>query len=167
MKLLVLLFIHLILQSGYSLECQFSSNKELGAELLSEINEEKLTCLSNKVHLSFDDGPSVNVTTEILKELKLRSVKASFFVTTTNLDPVHPSYKENRKIVEQSLLDGHLIADHGHEHNSYDLRMDANSKILETGFSEEKREEQIKKSIDLLNWSTQGRFSKQVPLLFF
>ena len=147
-------------------DCSFVSQKELGLEIWEEINRAPYTCQKNNVHLTFDDGPSLTVTPGILKELKDRGIKASFFVTTTNLDPQNPNYKKMRSLVSQAMDEGHLIADHGHEHNAYDLRMNKDLTIREEGFTQEKREEQIKKSVDYLNWSTQGRFSNQKPLLF-
>jgi peptidoglycan/xylan/chitin deacetylase (PgdA/CDA1 family) len=150
----------------FGADCSLLSHQELGQEIWDEINRAPYSCLKNNVHLTFDDGPSLAVTPGILKELKDRGIKASFFVTTTNLDPGNSHYKEMRNLVSQTMDQGHLIADHGHEHNAYDLRMDKNLKVLEPGFTQEKREEQIKKSVDYLDWSTQGRFSKQVPLLF-
>ena len=166
MKLSIITPLLLSSLSALALDCDIKSHKELGKEVLSELNSNPLTCSPNKVHLTFDDGPSTTVTPALLKELKLRNIKASFFVTTTNLAPDHPKYKEHRNLVAQTLAEGHLIADHGHEHHAHDLRMNGQGEILEEGFTQKEREEQLNRSIELLNWSTQGQFSKQTPLLF-
>lgn len=166
MKLLTFLSLFTYSFSALAVDCAPKSHKDLTQEVLNEMKSNPLACNPNKVHLTFDDGPSTMVTPEILKELKLRNVKASFFVTTTNLAPDHPKYKEHRALVAQTLAEGHLIADHGHEHHAHDLRMDGKGKILEEGFTQAEREKQLARSIELLNWSTQGKFSEQKPLLF-
>jgi peptidoglycan/xylan/chitin deacetylase (PgdA/CDA1 family) len=166
MKYFVFLCVFLKTFSALALDCKLLGHETLGQQVLSEIDQAPFSCLKNNVHLTFDDGPSTTITPEILKELKLRKTQGTFFVTTTNLDPSHPKYKENREIVKQALSEGHLIADHGFEHHAHDLRMDAQGKVLEEGYDQNEREVQIKKSVDLLNWSTQGQFSKQSPLLF-
>lgn len=166
MKSLVFTIIFILSFNAFADSCPFKSHPDLAQEIYQEIGQSALKCVPNNVHFTFDDGPSQTVTPEILKELKLRKIQASFFVTTTNLDPSHAKYQENRALVQQAMNEGHTIADHGFEHNAYDLRMDATGKILDKGFSDKEREEQIKKSVDYLNWSTAGKFSKQIPLMF-
>jgi len=161
--LLILLIFSL---QAFSLDCELQGHKELGQEILNDLKQSPISCLKNEVHLTFDDGPSLNVTPAILKELESRQVKATFFITSTHLETTNEKYKENRALVDKTLDSGHLLASHGHEHHAYDLRMDKTGKVLEDGFSQEEREEQIKKSMDLLQWSTQGKFKQQTPLLF-
>lgn len=165
-KPIIILALVLTNLNAHAVECSFLSHAELGKEVLAELNSSPMSCHKNNVHLSFDDGPSTTVTPEILKELKLRKVQASFFVTTTNLDTSNPKHLENRALVQKALSEGHLIANHGHEHHAHDLRMNGKGEILEEGFTQKEREAQLKRSVDLLNWSTQGKFSKQTPLLF-
>lgn len=148
------------------MECELKSHSELGTEIIEDLKSSPIQCLKNDVHLTFDDGPSLTVTPSILKELELRNVKATFFVTSTHLEATNPKYKENRSLVNQTLISGHLIASHGHEHHAYDLRMDKTGKVLENGFTQEEREAQIQKSMDLLQWSTQGKFKQQSLQLF-
>ena len=155
---LILLFSSLAAQA---LECNFKSQGELGAEIIQHLNNNPISCNPNPVHLTFDDGPSPKVTPALLSELALRKVKATFFVTTTNL-----ATKSNQDIVKKTMDEGHLIASHGHQHDAYCLRMDGKGEILEKGFNQQQREVQIKTSVDLLNKATNGRFQKQIPLLF-
>ncbi len=166
MNRVLILLLGFLSFSASAENCSFKSHHELAQEIYDEIGQSALKCVPNSVHLTFDDGPSQTVTPEILKELKLRKIQASFFVTTTNLDPSHAKYQENRALVQQAMNEGHMIADHGFEHNAYDLRLDASGKLLEKGFSQKEREDQIQKSVDYLNWSTGGKFSKQIPLMF-
>lgn len=161
MKLCFYLLLVLNTLSAYALECDFKSNKELGQEILDQLNAEPISCSPNPVHLTFNDGPSAKVTPAILKELALRQVKATFFVTTENL-----AVSENQAIVKKTMDEGHLLGNNGHQYGSYSLRMDADGKILEKGFDQKQREEQIQMSVDLLNKATKGRYKKQVPLLF-
>jgi peptidoglycan/xylan/chitin deacetylase (PgdA/CDA1 family) len=146
--------------------CELRSQENLSREVLDEIKRLNLSCNPHKVHLSFDDGPSSTFTPQILNELNKRKVKASFFITTTNLEPKHPRVNENKAIVQQILKEGHLLANHGHDHSAHDLRMSSEGKILEKGFTQEERESQLKKSIDLLNQATGGKFSRQAIQLF-
>ena len=142
------------------------SQKGLGQEVLKELNQNPIQCKTNSVHMTFDDGPSLNVTPQILNELQARNIKASFFVTTTNLAPENPKYKENRALVLKTMNAGHLIANHGHQHDAYCLRMDSKERVLDEGFTQEEREAQVKRSMELLQWATEGRYDKQIPLLF-
>lgn len=65
-----------------------------------------------KVALTFDDGPSANVTPQILNTLKKHQVKATFFVLGQGVEK-HPN------IAKQIADDGHQIA--GHSWNHRDL----------------------------------------------
>jgi peptidoglycan/xylan/chitin deacetylase (PgdA/CDA1 family) len=152
--------------SGNSMVCDLKSHADLGNQILKDLTDNPINCRPNSVHVTFDDGPSSNITPVILKELKLREVKASFFVTTTNLAPEHPKYKENRAIVLETMNAGHLIANHGHNHDAYCLRMNGKGETLDKGFIQKEREEQLAKSIELLQWSTGGKYKQQTPQLF-
>ena len=65
-----------------------------------------------KVALTFDDGPSANVTPQILNTLKKHQVKATFFVLGQRVEK-YPN------IAKQIADDGHQIA--GHSWNHRDL----------------------------------------------
>lgn len=62
-----------------------------------------------QVYLTFDDGPSKDVTPQILDILKEHDVKATFFVLGARVD----LYPETTK---RAFEEGHYIANHGYSH---------------------------------------------------
>lgn len=62
-----------------------------------------------KIALTFDDGPHPYYTLQLLKGLKERNVKATFFITGQNVE----AYPE---IVKEIYDDGHLIGNHTYNH---------------------------------------------------
>ncbi len=64
------------------------------------------------VSLSFDDGPSKEVTPIILEILKNNNVKATFFVLGCNV-------KYHHDTILQMYHGGHEIANHGYDHTSF------------------------------------------------
>lgn len=62
-----------------------------------------------QIYLTFDDGPSEEVTPAILAILKKQEVPATFFVLGKCVD----KYPE---LVKQAYEDGHYIANHGYTH---------------------------------------------------
>lgn len=65
--------------------------------------------LDKKISLTFDDGPNPDYTEELLKGLKERGVKATFFLLGKEVD----KYPE---IVKMIYDEGHLIGTHSYEH---------------------------------------------------
>lgn len=61
------------------------------------------------VYLTFDDGPSKNITPQVLDILKEQDVKATFFVLGARVD----LYPETLK---RAFDEGHYIANHGYSH---------------------------------------------------
>ena len=76
-----------------------------------------------RVALTFDDGPSTKYTEKLLKGLKKRGVKATFFLTGERI-----SYSE--KIVKRMKKDGHVIGNHTYTHID----------LAKTGYNEAKKE---------------------------
>ena len=64
---------------------------------------------TKRVFLTFDDGPSKNVTASILDILKQENVKASFFVLGSRVE----LYSD---IIKREYDEGHFIASHGYSH---------------------------------------------------
>ncbi len=62
-----------------------------------------------QVYLTFDDGPSKEVTPQILDILKVEDVPATFFVLGKCVD-------SNPDLVKQEYESGHFIANHGYTH---------------------------------------------------
>lgn len=61
-------------------------------------------------YLTFDDGPSTNVTPLILDVLKRENIKATFFVLGNNA-------KWHSEILKRIRQEGHYIANHGYSHD--------------------------------------------------
>ena len=77
-----------------------------------------------QVFLTFDDGPSKNVTIPILDLLKQENIKANFFVLGSRVD-LYPS------IVRRAYEEGHYIANHGYSHKYSQIYESANSVLYE------------------------------------
>jgi len=83
---------------------------------------------SNKVALTFDDGPHITRTPKLLDILKAEDVKATFFVLTKNItDRTLP-------IVKRILDEGHILAshDHDHENNNNESEEEFHSELLKS-----------------------------------
>lgn len=158
---LVLAF--LLISNAEASSCASLNNDPFFNELLKQFKSQNLECKGISSHLTFDDGPNEKTTGIILDELNKRNVKATFFISTTNLISSKPNVEERTALVNRELKSGHVVASHGHEHNAYDLRI-AGAK--EAGYSSSEREEQIEESENLLNMATNGKFSKQPYKLF-
>jgi len=64
---------------------------------------------ADRVYLTFDDGPSTNVTPRILDILAEHNVKATFFIL---------NYSESTKyLVGRMINEGHTVAIHGYSHD--------------------------------------------------
>ncbi len=62
----------------------------------------------NKIYLTFDDGPSSDITPKILDILKEENVKATFFIL---------NYDESKeKLLKREAEEGHSIGLHGYSH---------------------------------------------------
>jgi len=64
---------------------------------------------SNRVYLTFDDGPSSNVTPRILDTLKTNGVKATFFIIDYRSSDKH--------LVQRMINEGHTVGIHGYSHD--------------------------------------------------
>lgn len=80
---------------------------------LTEIGKENIRNLyhldKKRVFLTFDDGPSQNVTVPILDILKQENVKATFFVLGSRVEL-------NPDVLKREYEEGHYIASHGYSH---------------------------------------------------
>ncbi len=64
---------------------------------------------AKRVFLTFDDGPSSNITPLILDVLKQNDIKATFFTLGSRVI-------QNPQIVKRAYEEGHYIANHGYTH---------------------------------------------------
>ncbi len=90
--------------------------------------EDKNINFSNRIHLTFDDGPNltildkereITVTDRILDILKQLHIKATFFINGNNLvdengRPLPPA----RQVVDRMISEGHIIANHSFSHHN-------------------------------------------------
>ena len=60
------------------------------------------------IYLTFDDGPSSNITPKILDLLKKEGIKATFFVINYS--------DENEALIKREVEEGHTIGIHGYSH---------------------------------------------------
>ena len=90
---------------------KIEENKKL--PMLTEIGKEKMRNIYNSdkkvAYLTFDDGPSKNITPLILDALREQDVKATFFVLGSRV-------KSNPDLIKREYNEGHYIANHGYTH---------------------------------------------------
>ena len=87
-------------------------------------------------YLTFDDGPSQNVTPQILDILKSEEVKATFFVLGSRAE-LYP------ELVKQEYEEGHYIANHGYSHVYTSIYSSAQAVLDEYNNTEQKIKEAI------------------------
>ncbi len=96
-----------------------------------------------RVFLTFDDGPSEEVTLKILDILNKYNIKATFFVLGNRV-------KANPEIVKRAYEEGHYIANHGYSHK-YGKIYKSEQEVLN---EYNKTEELIRKAIGNPNYSS-------------
>lgn len=94
-------------------------------------------------YLTFDDGPSSNITPQILQTLKDENIKATFFVLGSRVET-------NPELVKQEYEAGHYIANHGYSHD-YNKVYASEKAILD---EYNRTETSIKKAIGNENYSS-------------
>lgn len=92
--------------------------------IYTEEGEEKI------VYLTFDDGPSSNITPQILQTLETQKIKATFFVLGSRAE-LYP------ELVKQEYEAGHYIANHGYSHNYNAIYSSPNAVLDEYNMTEQ------------------------------
>ena len=69
----------------------------------------RFSSVSKEIYLTFDDGPTSEITTFILNELKKHNAKATFFCIGKNVKKYHTIYERIKK-------EGHAIGNHTYNH---------------------------------------------------
>lgn len=82
-----------------------------------------------EIAISFDDGPAINYTPEILEILKSENVKATFFCIGNRIEG-------NENILKKIHAEGHIIGNHSFSHHTlFDLfsteKMKADMKMMD------------------------------------
>lgn len=103
-------------------------NKEDKKENIKE--ETKPTKNEKVAYLTFDDGPSRNVTPQILDILRKYNIKATFFVTGR-------AAEKNMDIVRRAYSEGHSIGNHSYSHNYKYLYSNTNNFLADMKKNEE------------------------------
>ena len=92
------------------------TKKNVGNNKVPVVNPEAValckqaqTAHEKNIYLTFDDGPSPNITPQILETLKKYDVTATFFVLGSRVE-LYP------ELVKQEYNEGHYIANHGYTH---------------------------------------------------
>ena len=102
------------------------------------------------VFLTFDDGTSKTNTPEVLRILDENNVKATFFLTGSNIENGGEQAKE---LIKQEFNSGHAIANHGYSHDCNKLYPGRYLDI--DAFKEDfKKNEELLKSVLGDNFST-------------
>ena len=81
----------------------------LNEEELDRVEKIYTSSETKRVFLTFDDGPTEQVTPFILNLLKEQDVKATFFVLGSRVE-------QNPELVKQEYEEGHFVANHGYSH---------------------------------------------------
>lgn len=76
------------------------------AELVSIYNQYEV----KTAYLTFDDGPTANITPQILDVLKERGVPATFFTLGINVE-------RNPELARRIVSEGHVLANHSYSHD--------------------------------------------------
>ena len=76
---------------------------------VNEGAQEKGTLEAGSIYLTFDDGPSANVTPKILDILKKKNVQATFFILNYGSDL--------ESVIKREYSEGHTIGIHGYSHD--------------------------------------------------
>ena len=116
-------------------------------EPLTEEQVEKVLDVYNssqkRVFLTFDDGPTKNITPQILDILNKRKIKASFFVLGQRV-------KQDPEVLKRIYNEGHYIGNHGYTHDYKQIYSSVESAIEEYN----KTEEEIRKALGKPNFKT-------------
>lgn len=108
----------------------------LNQEEIEKVNKIYRHGEPKRVFLTFDDGPTKQVTPYILDLLKQENIKASFFVLGTRVE-------SNPELVKREYEEGHFIGNHGYTHKYSSIYSSIDSVMNEYS----KTNEAIKKAV--------------------
>lgn len=109
------------------------------AQAQSQLPAQPKACPNNasyKVHLSFDDGPAIPQTMQVLDILKRHNVKATFLISMDKFPNLAagkpPSAREKRLIdvIERMKYEGHTVGSHSYEHLDHGARNSVGEKKI-------------------------------------
>lgn len=108
-KVLALILIDIALLAALIAAVVNRNSEYIKAEEASSCTVKNTNKEVKKVALTFDDGPHIVYTTELLDGLKERGAKATFFVLGKNAEA-------NSDIIKRMHEEGHLIGNHTYSH---------------------------------------------------
>ena len=111
-------------------EQKTEKNTEEQKEFINKINNIYNGTEGKRVFLTFDDGPTKEVTPHILDTLDKYNIKATFFVLGNRV-------KANPDILKREYDSGHYIANHGYSHKYSKIYINADSVLDEYNKTEE------------------------------
>lgn len=79
-------------------------------EIETPVIPEEVTKVTGTIYLTFDDGPSLNITPQILDVLKENNIKATFFIVDYQVG------SEREALIVRAFNEGHTIGLHGTSH---------------------------------------------------
>lgn len=112
--------------------------KEEQLKKLNPFTEDQMQAIENiytnstekRVFLTFDDGPTQNVTPFILDLLKQENIKATFFVLGNRA-------KLNPDLIKREFEEGHYIANHGYTHKYSQIYQNSQTVLDEYNYTEQ------------------------------
>lgn len=112
--------------------------KEEQLKKLKPFTEDQMQAIENiytnstekRVFLTFDDGPTQNVTPFILDLLKQENIKATFFVLGNRA-------KLNPDLIKREFEEGHYIANHGYTHKYSQIYQNSQTVLDEYNYTEQ------------------------------
>ena len=84
-----------------------SGNRATASRKVTVYNEEGDG--TNRVYLTFDDGPNTRITPQVLNTLRENHVKATFFICKYG--------EKDKEVIRQMIADGHTVGIHGYSHD--------------------------------------------------
>lgn len=124
-----------------SLMCSLLTSAAFAQSLVEDnrLRPASMRCSGNKeykVHLTFDDGPSIPETLKVLDILKKHGIKATFFISASrfaNMASGKPPTRRERallSVIERMKAEGHTIGNHSFEHIDHaDINRNQRSQI--------------------------------------
>ncbi len=119
------------------------SNEDNTNKFIDAVNNIYNGTEGKRVFLTFDDGPTKEVTPRILDILKKYNIKATFFVLGNRVEV-------NPELVKREYEEGHYIANHGYSHKYKELYKNVDSILYEYN----KTEDAIRNALGNPNYSS-------------
>lgn len=102
------------------------ANEGMDVSIVQDIIHRRYKNHGEKIaFLTFDDGPSTNITPKVLDVLKENNIKATFFLCGKKIKEQEVS----KEIIKRILEEGHSIGNHSYSHDYYKLYPKENTNV--------------------------------------